>query len=82
MSCRSYFYINIEGTAVNWLPWSITKLPNLRFLLLPVGFRLEMLPHTLNDAIIISVEYNPIRKTWNELKKEITPSLPFLFLGG
>ncbi|KNA22025.1 hypothetical protein SOVF_037950 [Spinacia oleracea] len=67
------FLLNIESTTIKCLPWSITKSPKLRFLFLPMGFILQTLPYHLNDSIIITVNYEHVRKTWKELKTEIGP---------
>ncbi|XP_021757483.1 protein lap4-like [Chenopodium quinoa] len=74
------FYIDIQGTAIKCLPGSITKLWNLRFLLLPWSFRLETLPYDLNESIVVAFADMHIRKTWNALRKEIAP-LSFPLLG-
>lgn len=63
--------LDIEATTVKYLPWSISKLPKLQFLMLPWEFRLETLPFQLNDSVVISTVGRHIRKTRKQLKQEI-----------
>ncbi|KMS97570.1 hypothetical protein BVRB_5g125940 [Beta vulgaris subsp. vulgaris] len=63
--------VDIQDTKVRYLPWSITKLLNLKLLCLPRGFILETLPNHLNDSVIIYMKDCHVRKTWKELKTEI-----------
>ncbi|XP_021746260.1 uncharacterized protein LOC110712140 isoform X2 [Chenopodium quinoa] len=63
--------VDIRDTKIKCLPWSIKNLQKLRFLNLPLDFRLETLSCQLIESVVITVDCMHIRKTWKELKTEM-----------